>query len=169
MFNTSIPGEGIYRFIHPDGNICIPNFHDNFILFNEQVMFNSEHARDNALASCGELTPVNVATMRDYGLRAVEKFCAICQQSDIPEMAQYFRDNWTKKRFFWTGNHVSSHFTSYIFERINRRFLRFPLDEYFWGPAREEDLFKFPNTAVTKYDLQAYGLEWESPIEPLKL
>lgn len=171
LFNCSLNAEkNIYQFgMRPRVNVCIPNFHDHFCLFNEQVAFNAEGARDAVLEDGGHPSEATLAKMREYGLRAIDKFCSVCQRSDIPEMADHFRDNWTKRRFFWTGNHVSSHFTTYVFERINERFLHLPLNEAFWGPAREEDLFKHPHTAVTKWDLQAYGLEWGSPIEPLKL
>lgn len=172
MFNCSPDAEkNIFQFgMNPEINVCVPNFHDHFILFNEQIMFNSENAWHYAMASRGAMTDSILSGMRGYGLRAVEKFLSVCLKSDIPELADHFRQNWTNRRFFWTGNHVSKHFTTYVFERINEKFLHLPLNEAFWGPAGEEDLFKFPNTAVTQFDVDAYGLTWpDTPIEPLKL
>jgi hypothetical protein len=170
MFNTSPSAEkNIYQFgMAPRVNVCFPNFHDVFVLFNEQVMFDSELRRRLNDSPMKRL--VFFQNMRASGMAALEKFYSVCRLSDFPEMEQEMRDNWTKRRFFWTGNHVSKHFTSYLFRCMNERFLHLHTDDEFWRGVDSEDQFSRPCTAVTQYDVDAYGLTWEeTPIEPLKL
>lgn len=170
MFNTAAWAEkNIYQFgMQPRLNICFPNFHDVFVLFNEQVMFDAA-LRENIQRNGGVPSVLSIDVMRDSGLGALEKFYSICRLSSFPEMENEVRDNWTKRRFFWTGNHVSRHFTGYLFRRMNERFLNLETDAEFWQGADSEDQFSRPCTAVTQWDVDAYQLSWENtPIEPLK-
>lgn len=170
MFNTNKAApKNIYQFgLNPHTDICFPNFHDRFILFNEQIHFDDE-ARALAQADSGDLSVATKYFMRHKGMVALDKFYAICRLSSFPEMAEHFRDTWTRTRYFWTGNHVSRHFTLYLFRQMNDRFLHLPLDDAFWNDAEQVNLFATPCAAVTKFDVEAYGLDWGCPIEPLKL
>jgi len=107
--------------------------------------------------------------MVDRGLAALEKFYNICTLSSFPEMADHFKEWWTKKRFFWTGNHVSRHFTLYLFRRLNEKYLLLPFDDAYWQSIDSLDIFARPCTAVTQLDVDGYGLSWSDPIEPLKV
>lgn len=170
MFNTDkVAFKNIYDFgLNPKIDICFPNFHDRFVLFQELVNVD-EGFRDMARRQGGNLSIGTITDMRRSGLRALEKFYDICSMSSFPEMAEHFAANWTKKRFFWTGNHVSRFFTLYIFERMNERFLKLNLDREFWAGAETEDLFAKPCTPVTQFDRDAYGITWDDPTEALKI
>lgn len=167
MFNTSPEAEKtIYHFgLQPKQDICIPNFHNRFILFNEQLSF--DKPKQEMLREHGA-TPDLIEAMKVYGEQAIDKFCYICEQSSFPEMAEYFRANWRHKRMFWTGNHVSAEFTLYLFRQMNERFLDLPLDGLFWNAASQEDMFSRPCTTITQQDVDAYGLTWTDPVEPLR-
>lgn len=168
MFNTSTKQEkNIYRFgLNPRVNICIPNWHDRYVLFQDQV---TGDADIRAGSNNGALSPAVVSTMRFNGLRSLDKFYDICRLSSFPEMADHFKANWTKTRFFTTPNHVNRNFSLYLFRQMNDRFLNLPLTDEFWASAHEVNLFSTPYTAVTQYDVDAYGLDWGEPIEPIKL
>ena len=168
IFNSSRDSEkNIFQFgLNPKMEICFPNFHDRFVLFQEQVQLDQE-TKAVAQSENYDLSPETVAKMRIFGLSALEKFYEICRLSSFPEMEDYFRQNWTKRRLFWTGNHVSRHFTLFIFRQMNERFLHLPLDDNFWREAEQEDMFQNPHTSITKFDVAAYGLEWNEEIKNL--
>lgn len=169
MFNTSRAGaKNIYQFgMAPRLDICCPNFHDRFVLFRDQITFDPE-IRRRAESENWALSPGTIDAARDNGLAALEKFYAVCRLSSFPEMEPHFRANWTKERFFWSGNHTAKAFTLYVFRQMNARFLHLPLDDAFWGGAAAEDLLASPFTPMTEYDVRAYGLTWPEQTLPLK-
>lgn len=166
MFNTSVDSEkNIYQFgLQPRLNITIPNFHDVWALGREQVMF--DHDLHNRLVSQG-LTDELFHEMRDRGLREVSKFLKVCSLSDFPEMGPYFQEHWKKERMFAKGNHVNRNFTIPLFRWMNEKFLHLYLGDDFWNPASQEDLFGNDITPMTQFDVDAYGLQWPEPIQPL--
>lgn len=169
MWNAAQDAQkNIYQFgMSPRLDICIPNFHDRFVLFQERM--NLDPNLQISFRVHGGMTPRIFGQMRHDGLDALEKFYSVCALSSFPEMAAHVRENWTKTRFFWTGNHVSAAFTLYLFRQLNDRFLHLPLDDEFWQGAATEDLFAKPCTPVTQYDVDAYGLTWpDTPIASLK-
>jgi hypothetical protein len=145
MFNTSRDNpKNIYQFgMAAPTDISIPNFHDHFILYNDFVSF-------------GTLPDDWVQRGED----AVDKFCLICTLSSFPEMADYFRNNWTKVRMFYTPNHTSKHFTMWLMRSMNDKFLHLPLTDSFWEQVSGEDMFASPCTDITDHDRQAYGLQY---------
>jgi len=168
MFNSSKEwAKNIYQFgLNPKIDVCLPNFHDRFILFNDQVQF------DDALRyeiHASGMTPKIANQIVERGLSALEKFYTICALSSFPQMESYFKEWWTKKRFFWTGNHVSRHFTLYLFRELNEKYLLLPFDDAYWQSIDSLDIFAKPCTAVTQHDVDGYGLSWPDPIEPLKV
>lgn len=167
MFNTSVDSpKNAYQFgLKPRVNVTIPNFHDNWILGLEQVMFN--HDLRNRLAVHGRVTEEIFHEMRDHGLEEVRKFLSVCALSDFPEMGEYFQNHWRKERLFWKGNHVSKGFTLPIFRWMNEKFLHLELTNDFWYQASQEDLFGNDITPMTQFDVEAYGLEWPEPVKPL--
>ena len=168
MFNSSKDwAKNIYQFgLDPKIDVCLPNFHDRFVLFNDQVQFD-QALRDNIKAS--GMTPDLERQIVVRGLAALDKFYGICALSNFPEMADHFKEWWTKKRFFWTGNHVSRHFTLYLFRELNEKYLLLPFDDAYWQSIDSLDIFARPCTAVTQHDVDGYGLSWPDPIEPLKV
>jgi hypothetical protein len=153
MFNTDrAQPKHIYDFgLTPEVDVCIPNFHDRWVLGQEQVN-------------------VGLVPSKEYGLSALDKFYEICARTSFPEFAEQLKNSWTCWRYFWTGNHVSRHFTLGIFRLMNEKFLHLPLDKQFWDGAEQEDQFCYPCTPVTQWDVDAYGLRWDNmTIEELKL
>jgi len=145
MFNTARDaGKNIYQFgMNAKVDISVPNFHDHFIFHNDFV-------------ALGDV-PDNWS---ELGLAAVDKFCAICKLTDFPDMADYFLENWKKVRMFYTPNHTSKYFTTWLMRRMNDKFFQFQLTDDFWRLAGEEDMFASPCTEVTDLDRQTYGLNY---------
>lgn len=169
MFNSSRDSEkNIFQYgLNPRLDICLPNFHDRFVLFNDQVQFNPD-LRSEILR--GGMTPEISSRMVDNGLAALDKFYDICHLSSFPEFEDHFKKRWTRQRFFWTGNHVSREFTLYLHRRLNDRFLQLPFDNGYWQAIDSLDIFAKPCTAVTQHDVDGFGINWPGcPIEPLKL
>ena len=145
MFNTLPKTEKhIYQFgMNPDIDICVPNWHDKFILENDFRAF-------------GELPDDYIAK----GEKAVHDFTNKCILTSFPEFGDMFKHTWRDTRYFWTPNHISAHFSIVIFTLMNGKFLRMPLTEEFWNGARSEDLFKEPHTQVTQRDIEGYHITW---------
>ncbi len=169
MFNTDKTApKNVYQFgLSPKLDVCLPNWHDRWILFNDHVQFNEE-LRTRIKAS--GMTPDLAKLIVVDGMSALEKFFDICRLSSFPEFAGYFLYWWTHKRFFWTGNHVSKEFTLYLYRQLNDRFLHLPFDDGYWKAIDSLDIFSSPCTAVTKHDVDGYSLSWPNcPIEALNL
>ena len=145
MFNTSKEAtKNIYQFGMKAGvDISIPNFHDHFIFYND-------------FATTGAVPD----DWSERGLLAIEKFCSICKLSDFPDMAEYFKENWTKLKMCYTPNHTSKYFTLWLMKSMNEKFLRLPLTKEFWEAVSEEDMFASPCTTITDQDRQAYELQY---------
>lgn len=148
MFNTDKQRtKTIYWFgMAPRLDINIPNYNDRAILLNDCQIAN--------------LTPEKLNDWKASGEAEVERFCAVCERTSFPEFGAYFRENWRKKRFFWTINHITNEFTLGIFRMMNDKFLKLPLDNMFWDAVSNEDMYRSPSTPVTQHDIDAYGLEW---------
>lgn len=167
MFCTSTKQEkNIYRLgLASRINVCFPNWHDRFVLFQDQVNFDSQLR--TIIDANGGPTPDTIGFVTGRGLRAIDKFCEICRLSSFPEMAEHFKEHWTNTRFFSNANHINKNFALYLFRQMNDRFLHLPLDDAFWQSAHEVDLFSSPFTPVTQYDVNAFGLTWDEPVQPL--
>ncbi len=145
MFNTNPSAHrNIFQFgLDPDIEVCIPNFHDVFILENDFKAFG--HVDEN---------------YHQKGEYAVANFIRKCQLTSFPEFGDIFRDTWRSIRYFWTPNHISAEFSIAIFGLMNSKFLNLKLTEEFWNEAKTEDLFREPHTQVTAKDIEGYGLKW---------
>ncbi len=145
MFNTSRDSDkNIFQFgLDPDIEVCIPNFHDVFVLENDFKAFG--HVEEN---------------YHQKGEEAVSNFVRKCQLTSFPEFGDIFKDTWRSIRYFWTPNHISSEFSIAIFGLMNANFLKMPLTDEFWEGAKSEDLFKEPHTEPTQRDIEGYGLRW---------
>lgn len=164
MFNTSTKQEkNIYRFgLASRINVCFPNWHDRFILAQDQLI-----VRPELREVIHE--PYLFHWIRAFGLSALAKFYDVCRMSSFPEMVDHFHLNWTRTRFFSNGNHINRNFALYLFRQMNDRFLHLPLTDEFWASANEVDLFSSPFTPMTQHDVDAYGLTWNEPVQPLRL
>ncbi len=166
MFNTDpLKEKHIYQFgLKPRLDVCLPNFHDRFVLFNDQLTFDSA-LRDRVRVE--GVTPYLFERMVSNGLAALDKFYAVCRLSSFPEFADHFGETWTRTRYFWTPNHVSKEFTLWLYRQLNDRFLNLPFDDNHWREIGDLDIFATPCTPVTKWDVEGYGLRWGCPLEPL--
>lgn len=167
MFNTSADCEkNIYQFgMAAPVDVSIPNFHDRFILFSEQLQFRGDIRQQAIVHGINSVVP----EMTRFGLAAVDHFAGVCRKSSLPEFGEQFLQQWRRLRYFWTGNHVSRHFNLAIFRLINEKFLHWSLDDEFWNGAATEDLFSKPCAPMTGHDVAAYGLTWDCPTEQLHL
>lgn len=170
MFNTNkAAAKNIYQFgLAPRLDVCFPNFHDHFVLFQEQIDMNVGGIADT-VKTFETIWPPVADRMTKYGLATIEKFYEVCRKSDFPEIALAFEATWRKKRYFWTGNHVSKHFTLLIWEQLCDRFLEINQTVELRAAIADLDIFANPHTQVTQYDIDAYGLQWNCPVVPLKL
>lgn len=173
MFNTDDNGEkNIYDFgMNPKTDVCIPNFNDFFILFNDVISFDNtlkEKAKLDYLIS-GNLSEETEKEIFSVSQRNLDKFFSNCKLSDMPEMESYFRDNMKSTRFHWTSNHISKHFSLVIFKFLNERFLKLDLSEQFLDEISKEDMYANNYTHLTQYDLKYYGYVWDEQIIDLKL
>lgn len=134
MFNSSRDNpKNVYQFgLNPRLDICIPNFNDVMIL----------------------------GQPKEDGEAALEKFYSICRQTSFPEMEAHFRQHWRTTRFFWTHNHVSRHFTLFIFRLLNEKFLHLHLSDKFWNDIAPLDLLGNTPGPVTQADRDNHGIQW---------
>lgn len=146
MFNTDKDCEkSIYDFgMNPELDILVPSWNDHMVLENDWKAY-------------GSPTPENYVSI---GQMEIERFCAICELSSFPEMAEHFRNNWKRTRFFWRPNHTSREFTLYLMRQMNDRMLHLDLTDEFWAGAATEDLFRDPHTTVTDKDRLGHGITW---------
>lgn len=163
MFNCDKWAEkNIYQYgILPKHDICIPNFNDLFILYNDVVGFDlSIKKRVNQdLNSFGKLSEGVKKEIFDKSQSEINKFCSICLKSDLPEMADYFRGNFAKIRLWWSCNHVTKYFTLAVFEMINSKYLNLDLSKGF--NVNHEDIFANNYTELTDIDREMYGYTWD--------
>lgn len=146
MFNTRKDLEkNIYQYMNPYMDICIPNFHDVFILENDFI-------------NVAKIT--DTEQMKDKALKEIERFKKICSLSSFPEMAEYFENNWRTTRLFCSFNHVSKQFTLKIFEWMNNKFLNLPLTQDFWNEISKQELYENTQTTPKTNDINNYGLTW---------
>jgi len=165
-FDKSAP-KNIYQFgLNAKIDICIPNWNDLFVLFGDIVTFDSEMRRlafqdFNVIGKLSEQTEAAIMEVSQNNLR---KFGKVCYLSDIPEMANYFLQEWLSKRFFHSYNHVAKPFTLAIFKFIN--------DKWFNGELsvdeNHEDMFANSYTKLTEYDIKNYKFDWGEEITDLK-
>jgi hypothetical protein len=171
MFNCDKgAGKNIYRFgINPEIDICLPNWNDRFVLYGDIISFDLE-ARKKAIADynvLGELSEQTMQEIFEISQRNLNKFYDICDKSDIPEMKGYFQDNLKRKRLFFNFNHVSKHFTAFIFIRICRK-IGIDLPNLFVQQMYLYDMFDSHYTKLTNEDVAAYGYQWVEEITTLR-
>jgi hypothetical protein len=161
MFNI----KNIYDYgLNPTIDICIPNFNDLFILFKDIITFDSEMrklaAQDfNVIGRLSEQTETEIMTIRN---KNIIKFMHVCSLSDLPDMAQYFTDNFLNIRLFWSYNHVTKDFTLAVFDLINSKYF----NNHLTVDRQHEDIFANNYTFLTEYDA---AFKWPEQIKKLSL
>jgi len=166
MFNVNKnEHKNIYQYgMNPSIDICLPNFNNIFILVADIASFDSE-IRSLAFQdfnSTGKLSLQTLDKIEKVSEINIQKFYDVCAMSDVPEMADYFRDNFKKERLFWTNNHVAKGFTLAIFKFINEKFLHLDLSKGF-NPDHE-DMFANNYVHLSEYDK---GFEYNEEVVPL--
>lgn len=171
--NTSRKCEkNIYKLgMTPAFDVALPNFNNVHVLAQEQVNYDNEfRARVKAdVEKCGKVDDQWITVFRERGMARIEYFYLLCKLSGLPEFSELFKRDWTQRRYFWTGSHISNVFTMEVFKLINSKFLGLDLAESFWDYARGHDLYAEPHTPITYIDVMAYGLKWPQPVQELKL
>lgn len=164
-FNTDHSAAGnIYeRGMAAPVDICLPNFHGRFILFQEILDFDK-----------AQLVPITddwPAIAKTVGATNIGAFKAMCAKTSFPEFADYFEENMRRVRMFFSNNHVSHHFTIPLFRMMNEKFLHLPVDQAFYDALyRSEDLYASHGVVpLTRHDVEAHGWQWDEPIHELKL
>jgi hypothetical protein len=166
MFNTIEDGDkNIYDFgMNPEIDVCIPNFNDVFILFNDLFTFDVE-IKEKVIKEMG-VSQETLLQCYETSKNNIERFYGICRMSDVPEMEEYFKENFTKVRLFWTYNHISKDFAMFIFKRINEKFLKLNISEEIWNKIESmEDMYANRYTYITEHDLKLYDYKLNEEIK----
>lgn len=146
-----------YQFgLAPQMDISLANFHDCFLLFKDFAQFNP--------ALRGELTEEQQLQVVREGDQHIERFCNICLKSSFPEFGAWFREHYLTTRLFHSFNHVSSAFTTKLFQLMNDRFLQLELDDKFWETIGAVDMYANISTPLCSYDLKWRPYSWPEPI-----
>lgn len=162
--------NNIYQFgLNPETDICIPNFNDLFIQFNDIVTFDVDLRKKSIqdVNVTGKVSDGTLSEMKELSEKNIGKFITVCGLSDVPEMAEYFLNNFRSKRMWWSYNHVSKNFTLAVFKFINEKFLHLDLSNGF--DEGHIDMFANNFTKLTHYDILWHNYEWENEeIVPFK-
>jgi hypothetical protein len=170
MFNTIEDGDkNIYEFgMNPEIDICIPNFNDVFIMFNDLFTFDTviKEKVINDIKSIGGVSEETQSLCIETSKTNIDRFYGVCRMSDVPEMEEYFKENFTKVRLFWTYNHISKDFAMFIFKKINEKFLKLNISELTWNKIESlEDMYANRYTFLTEYDLKFYDYKLNEEIK----
>lgn len=172
MFNTQqdVHSLGIYHYgMSPSIDLCIPNWNDYFVLFGDIVSFDLEIRKKaiqdyNVLGKLSNQTEQDILAVRESNLK---KFYEVCNKSSFKGFEKVFRFNLTRKRFFWTYNHVSNHFTFAIFMEI-MFILGLQPETELCNAIMKEDMFANNFTYLTEYDIKWFGYDWGEEVKPLR-
>lgn len=169
MFNVFKEGEkNIYQFgMSPKVDICLPNFHDVFILTRDIIAFHPE-VRKMAVADYNVTGKLSEETLNEINLireRNLERFCSICDKTGFEGFKDVFLRHFKSERLFWTFNHISSEFSLNLYLYIMSR-LVWNIDDESWKAINGlPDLYANNYTKLCEYD---EGYEWNEEVVPLK-
>lgn len=162
--------KNIYQFgMKPEADVDIPNWNDFWMLFQEVFMFDqAKHSRaKREMAEHGHLSGEFQEEVKQLGLQNFGRFLEVCRKTNLSEMADLVEKTWRKKRYWWSGSHISNEFTMAVMRLMNEKFLHLDIPQAFWDRASKEDLYANTPIPITHYDIEAYGLEWPQPVRPL--
>jgi len=150
LFNCSkLSNKNIYQFgMNPEIDICIPNFHDIFILDGDFENLDANY----------RLQDDKVKYIQDNAEKNLNKFYMNCFKSSFPEFAKYFKDNWLNIRLFCSFNHISKNYTFKIFELMNEKFLKFDVN---LSSVKDIDMYSNTETKLTDIDYLAFKYNWD--------
>jgi hypothetical protein len=118
--------------------------------------------RANAdLASIGKLSIETLEAIYKVHEASVEKFCHVCSMTDFPEMADHFRANYKKVRFFWTHNHIAREFSTYLFHRLIGKLFGMQIPASVMKKMDHDIFSQGHTTPLCEYD---FGYEWNEPV-----
>jgi hypothetical protein len=170
MFNVSKKSENnIYNYgLKPQIDICIPNFNDVFILTADLCRFDTS-IRSKAIQDynvTGKLSEQTLADIREKGKANLQKFYDVCDLTMSLSFKEWFQSNYKKKRLWFTYNHVSNAFTSWLFYFMMAEYLdSMIVTREMMIRIDELNMYADTFTSLTEYDL---GYEWGEPIKPLR-
>jgi len=170
MFNVfKEGGKNIFQFgLNPELNICIPNWNDIFVLVSDIVTFDLD-LRKKCIQDWNVLGKISDQTVNEINKKSTEnlnKFFKVCSLSSVPEFGDWFAENFTKKRLWWTFNHTSKEFTLSLFKIINEKFLHLDLSKGF--DIFHEDMFANNYTKLCDLDFRLWDYQWQEEIVPIK-
>lgn len=173
MFNVDKEQEKhIYQFgMAPEIDISIPNWNDIFILFQELVDLDT-HVRQWTkvdMETWGAISGDLKKHVKEKGESRIQHFLDICAKTSLPEFGRIFQSTWRGNRYWWTGNHISSKFTTAVFQLMNNKFLHLALPDDFISWCLADDAYSTPCSRITKYDREAFGIEWPQATEELTI
>lgn len=166
-FNTdrTAPGNIYDHGMAAPLDICLPNFHGKFILFQEIA----DHV--GGWEGVKEMTYEMMEEFSGIGQASLHTFKEMCALTSFPEFADYFEANMRRHRMFFSNNHVSHNFTIPLFRLMNEKFLGMPVHpEFYCRLFDTPDLYASHGVVpLTLYDVEAHGWEWDEPLVELKL
>lgn len=171
VFNTDENKDhNIYHLgLKPEKDICLPNWHCRFILFQDIVRID-EKAKATAKACGGELSSEVKEDFKRRGVEAMDSWMEMCALTSFPWFADYFKDHRITKRFFFNGSHISNHFTIPVFENWSKELLGLQVSDDFIKGLYAVDMYNnYGVMPLTKYDVEAYGFQWPEPIKELQI
>lgn len=167
MFNCDKSAyKNIYQYgLRPEIDITLPNFNDVFILTRDIVSFDMA-IKKQAIQDynvIGKLSPQTLELIEKTRENNLQRFYDICGKTDFPEFAGLFKNHYKQRRYFFTFNHISKHFSQTLFFLMNGKFLKLDLSGY---SISEVDLYANNYTELSEYDI---GFEdWGERVIPLK-
>lgn len=168
MFNTDRKAsKNIYQFgVLPECDVMIPNFHDLFVLFRDQLRYDAElrAQAQRDMEFYHRLSDDVQDRMKDRGLREIAKFLGICEMTNLPEMGQVFAEKWRQTRYFWTTNHITNNFVMLALRLMNEKFLHMDINGMTWEDIVGEDIYRNPHTHITQYDVDNFVLSWDEKL-----
>jgi hypothetical protein len=170
MFNTSLSSDKhIYQFgLYPDLDICLPNFHDHFILFKDFLLHDwFKIAAIQANEELSQLPDSIISRVEKESNQAINKFLHNCSLSSFPEMAHFFQENWLSSRLFCSFNHISKSFSFKIWQLMNEKFLHIPPSQAYSHQIKDQSIYENNQTPLTNYDLLIHPYNWNEPISNL--
>lgn len=171
MFNTvSDKSKNIYQFgLNPKIDLCVPNFHDVFIMFSDFYTFDKyfKEGVDESYATCGKLTSPLKKYVQEKAEENLQRFYEVCRMSSFPVIENVIKEQICQERFFWTFNHVSNNFTKCIFNKIAST-LNLEFTQDFINDIADQDMFSSVFTPLTEYDVEVFGFNWGEPVVSFK-
>ena len=168
MFNTDPSAEtNIYGFgMAPKIDLCLPNFHDRFIMFKNILEFDKGLA--DQVRADGSIPTKAAGQLRAIGRDSIQAFLEMCAYTSFPEFAAHFRDNMRRHRMWWNHNHITVNFTVPLFRMVCERLGIHPSEEFFRNLYNVDIFDSGERAPLTQPDIEAHGWAWREEIQTLK-